>query len=63
MQVPVEAFKVERQVSRIKLFNNNNANAVDEERIASEAPLERQEEKEEEEEESPSMPWWLAVLL
>ncbi|KAL7334453.1 hypothetical protein PS15p_200079 [Mucor circinelloides] len=63
LQVPVEAFKVERQVSRIKLFNNNNANAVDEERIASEAPLERQEEKEEEEEESPSMPWWLAVLL
>ncbi|CAO0793754.1 unnamed protein product [Mucor circinelloides] len=63
LQVPVEAFKIERQVSRIKLFNNNNANAVDEERIASEAPLERQEEKEEEEEESPSMPWWLAILL
>ncbi|KAK4521722.1 uncharacterized protein ATC70_004256 [Mucor velutinosus] len=65
LQVPVEAFKVERQVSRIKLFNNNNnnANARDEECIAPETPVEREQAKGDEEEESPSMPWWMAVLL
>lgn len=62
--MPVEAFKVERQVSRIRLFNNSNANAVDEERVAPETPVEHEEKnEEEEEEESPSMPWWMAILL
>ncbi|CAO3623705.1 unnamed protein product [Mucor hiemalis] len=54
LQAPVEAFKVERQFSRIRLLKR------DEEQIV-ETP--GQEKEEEEEEESPCMPTLISILL
>ncbi|KAI8637801.1 calcium/proton exchanger [Parasitella parasitica] len=51
----------QRQVSQIKLFNNN-PNAIDEDqRVANETSVGLLQEKEAEE--SPSMPWWMAIVL
>ncbi|GAA5806388.1 hypothetical protein HPULCUR_011921 [Helicostylum pulchrum] len=48
LQAPVEAFKVEREFSRIRLRDQEVQETL---------------EEEEEESENPSMPWWMASIL
>ncbi|CEG83062.1 Putative Calcium/proton exchanger [Rhizopus microsporus] len=58
LQVPVEAFKIERRSSLIDLLNSGRTQSGIEEQA-----LSCYTDEDDEEEESPSMPWWMAITV
>lgn len=58
LQVPVEAFKIERRSSLIDLLNSGRSQSGIEEQA-----LSCYTDEGDEEEESPSMPWWMAITV
>lgn len=58
MQVPVEAFKIERRSSLIDLLNSGRSQSGIEEQA-----LSYYTNEDDEEEESPSMPCWMAITV
>ncbi|ORE01259.1 calcium/proton exchanger [Rhizopus microsporus var. microsporus] len=58
LQVPVEAFKIERRSSLIDLLNSGRSQSGIEEQA-----LSCYTDEDDDEEESPSMPWWMAITV